>query len=138
MLERSWEATKRFVYERAQGCGEYCRTCNTNTGQTMHVEHIIPDGDNDPENLCLACANCNLSKATAVMVVDALTGSSGTLFNPRRQLWSEHFAWTNNYTKILGRTAIGRATVERLKMNRPRMVNVRQRWSKAGLHPPTD
>ncbi|MEZ4731900.1 MAG: HNH endonuclease signature motif containing protein [Caldilineaceae bacterium] len=138
MPERSWEATKRFVYERAQGCCEYCRTCDTNTGQTMHVEHILPNGDNDPENLCLACPNCNLSKAVAVIVVDALTGSSVPLFNPRRQRWSEHFVWIDNYTRIQGRTAIGRATVERLKMNRPRMVSVRQRWAKANLHPPID
>ena len=104
----------------------------------MHIEHILPNGDNDAENLCLACPNCNLSKAAAVIVVDALTGSSVSLFNPRRQHWSEHFAWIDNYTKIQGCTAIGRATVERLKMNRPRMVSVRQRWAKADLHPPVD
>lgn len=136
MPERSWESAKRFVYERAQGCREYCRTYDTNTGQTMHVEHILPNGDNDLENLCLACANCNLSKAVAVLVVDALTSVTVPLFNPRRQLWSDHFLWSDNYTKIQGRTAIGRATVERLKMNRLRMVSVRQRWVKADLHPP--
>lgn len=102
MPERSWEATKQYVYERAQGCCEYCRTCDANTGQTMHVEHILPNGDNDPENLCLACPNCNLSKAAAVIVVDALTSSSVSLFNPRRQHWSEHFAWIDNYTNTYG------------------------------------
>lgn len=136
MPERSWEATKQYVYERAQGCCEYCCTCDANTGQTMHVEHILPNGDNDLENLCLACPNCNLSKAAAVIVVDTLTGSSVPLFNPRRHDWSEHFGWTDNYTRIQGRTAIGRATVERLKMNRPLMVSVRQRWVKGDLHPP--
>ena len=138
MPERSWEATKQYVHERAQGCCEYCRTCETNIGQTLHVEHIVPNGDNDPENLCLACPNCNFSKAVAVTAVDTRTGVPVPLYNPRRQRWSEHFVWAENYTQIQGRTAIGRATVERLKMNRPRMVLTRQRWAQADLHPPAN
>lgn len=138
MPERSWEAVKQYVYERAQGCCEYCRTCEANIGQTMHVEHIVPNADNDPENLCLACPNCNFSKAVAVTAVDPVSGKHVPLYNPRRQRWSEHFGWTENFTQIQGRTTIGRATVERLKMNRPRMVLARQRWVQADLHPPAD
>lgn len=104
----------------------------------MHVEHIDPNGNDNPENLCLACPNCNFSKAVAVTAVDILTGEPVPLYNPCHQQWSDHFMWTENYTQIQGRTATGRATVERLKMNRPRMVLARQRWVQAGFHPPQD
>lgn len=85
MPERSWKAIKQYVYERAQGCCEYCRTCEVNIGQAMHIEHIIPNGDNSLENLCLSCPNCNLSKAVAVAAVDPLSGKSVPLYNPRHQ-----------------------------------------------------
>jgi 5-methylcytosine-specific restriction endonuclease McrA len=44
MSELSWAAIRKLVYERANGCCEYCQTSEKNTGQTMQVEHIIPDG----------------------------------------------------------------------------------------------
>ena len=49
----------------------------------MHVEHIHPENGDDPENLCLSCPNCNLSKATATTAVDPETGQEVPLFNPR-------------------------------------------------------
>ena len=33
------------------------------------------------------------------------------LFDPRRQRWSEHFAWSDDGTRVIGRTPCGRATV---------------------------
>lgn len=101
----------------------------------MHVEHINPNGGNDLDNLCLACPNCNLSKATAVTAIDPKTEKEVPLFNPRIQLWSEHFEWVEGNALIYGVTPIGRATVKCFKMNRPRMVLIRQRWVQAGLHP---
>ena len=101
----------------------------------MHVEHIHPGGGDNLDNLCLACPNCNLSKATAVTAVDPETGEEAPLFNPRTQIWDEHFEWADDYALILGVTLIGRATVTCFKMNRPRMVLTRRRWVQAGLHP---
>lgn len=54
MGELSWNALKQLVYERARGCCEYCQTCETNSGQTMQVDHIDPQGGNGLENLCLS------------------------------------------------------------------------------------
>jgi hypothetical protein len=79
--------------------------------------------------------NCNLSKATAVTAIDPDTGEEVPLFNPRRQMWDEHFEWEDNYAVIRGVTLIGRATVTRFKMNRHRIVLARKRWVQAGLHP---
>jgi hypothetical protein len=58
------------------------------------------------------------------------------LFNPRIQVWSQHFAWQRNGQIIHGLTPTGRATVERLRMNLPRIVEARAIWVRAGAHPP--
>ncbi len=77
----------------------------------MHVEHIDPNGGNSLDNLCLSCANCNLSKSTATSAIDPLTNHVVNLFNPRLQLWREHFEWTEDKTRIIGLTDIARGTV---------------------------
>ncbi len=111
--------------------------CEINIGQTMHIEHINPAGGDHLDNLCLACPNCNLSKASAVTAVDLDTGEEMPLFNPRNQQWNEHFEWDANYAAIRGITSVSRATVSRLKINRSRIVLARKRWVQAGLHPVT-
>lgn len=136
MSNLSWAETKRRVYERANGCCEYCRTSIANTGQSMHIGHINPHGGDGLENLCLACANCNLSKHAATSAIDPLTNETVPLFDPRSQNWQTHFAWNSSATHVIGMTAIGRSTVARLKMNRARMVLARERWTIAGFHPP--
>ena len=104
-------------------------------GQAMHIEHIDPKGGDQIDNLCLSCPSCNLSKATAITAIDPDTLEEVPLFNPRIQVWDEHFEWEDNYALIRGTTPIGRATVRRLKMNRPRIVLTRRRWVQASLHP---
>jgi hypothetical protein len=135
--ELSWNAIKRLVHERAHGCCEYCQTCEDNIGQAMHVEHINPVGGDKPDNLCLSCPSCNLSKAKAVEAVDPDTGQLVPLFNPRTQVWSEHFIWQANGIRVQGLTSVGRATVARLRMNQTRILVARQRWVESGYHPPS-
>lgn len=137
MSEYSWNTLKRLVYERAGGCCEYCQTCEANTGQTMHVEHIEPSGGDTLENLCLSCANCNLSKGKVITASDPKTAEAVPLFNPRLQVWSAHFEWIDNGLRVRGLTEIGRATVERLKMNQERVIIARRRWIAGSFHPPT-
>lgn len=103
----------------------------------MQVDHIDPMGSDELENLCLACWNCNNHKRQATEVVDPQTGERTIMFNPRTQIWGEHFEWINSATMIRGLTPVGRATVARLKMNRPVVVVARQRWVEGGYHPPT-
>jgi hypothetical protein len=59
------------------------------------------------------------------------------LYNPRTQEWQEHFRWSNDGVTIIGITAIGRATVDVLKMNNEYIVTARRHWVEAGWHPPT-
>lgn len=136
MSDLSWAATVRLVHERAHYCCEYCQTCQDVIGQPMHVEHIDPDGGDNPDNLCLSCASCNLSKSVATAAVDPDTGKTVNLFNPRTQVWIEHFLWLDDGQIVQGLTPNGRATVIRMRMNLDRIVLARRVWIRGGAHPP--
>src|SRR5687767_3221253 len=123
MSDLSWAATKQFVHERADFTCEYCQTSQRTIGD-------------DPANLCLSCASCNLSKAKATAAKDPLIGQTVPLFNPRTQSWSEHFQWIENGTQVLGLTPEGRATVMRFRMNLTRLIDARFVWVRGGVHPP--
>jgi len=105
------------------------------------VDHIIPEaagGQTVWENLCVACHSCNEFKGAQVEAQDPLTGKRVPLFHPRRQLWSEHFYWSEDGSHIVGPTSAGRATVAALNMNHPAIVEARRRWAGVGWHPPQD
>ncbi len=72
------------------------------------------------------------------MGIDPETQNEVPLFNPRTQIWSEHFQFSDGYSLILGLTPIGRATVSRLKINREYVVRARKRWQVIGWEPPLD
>lgn len=121
-------------------CG-YCLSQEKITGAAMEIEHLFPrarGGLTLEENLWLACSFCNEYKGDRVTWLDPENGRSVRLFNPRFQVWAEHFEWDETSTMVLGTTAIGRATVEALKLNRPLLVRARKFWVDAGWHPPRD
>lgn len=133
--------TRRRVESAARlRCG-YCQTQQIVVGYPLHVEHIVPEavgGSSVEENLWLACSVCNNAKGTQTTGQDPLTGQEVTLFNPREQIWSEHFAWSADGVQIIGLTATGRATVVALRLNTPLRMQSRQRWVLVGWHPPRD
>jgi hypothetical protein len=64
-------------------------------------------------------------------------GNEVPLFNPRTQIWSEHFRWDRDGLRIVGQTPIGRATVAALHLSDdPDALEVRSYWVLAGWHPP--
>jgi D-arabinose 1-dehydrogenase-like Zn-dependent alcohol dehydrogenase len=131
---------REFVRSRAKTRCEYCQTAQEISGAQMHIEHIIPlsqSGTSEKENLCLSCAWCNSHKWVKSEAVDPLTDEMIPLYNPRTQEWQEHFRWSNDGVTIIGITAIGRATVDVLKMNNEYIVTARRHWVEAGWHPPT-
>jgi len=93
-------------------------------------------GSSDEENLTLACPLCNGHKADKIDAIDPQTQQIVALFHPRMDNWSDHFEWTEEFTIILGKTPIGRATVDALAVNQPDMVITRRLWVIAGWHPP--
>jgi hypothetical protein len=70
--------------------------------------------------------------------LDPMTGRRVRLFDPRRQCWSDHFAWGKDPARIVGKTPCGRATAEALQLNNVLSVGVRRAWVSVGWHPPKD
>jgi hypothetical protein len=121
-------------------CG-YCLTSEMVVGMPMEIDHIIPEahgGRTEEENLWLACTACNQRKSDRLVAWDPLTEMMVPLFDPRHQVWDEHFAWTPEGDQIVGLTPVGRATLIALELNRPSLVKARQLWVVAGWHPPAD
>lgn len=127
------------VFQQAGGRCGYCQTDAQIVGPVLEVEHIIPEGASGQtveENLWLACSSCNRHKGTRTHAQDPVSGRRVRLFNPRRQVWSAHFYWSEDSAYAVGRTACGRATVSALNMNNREIVAARLRWAQVGWHPP--
>lgn len=119
-------------------CG-YCLSPQRYVMGKLEIEHIIPrsrGGSDDESNLWLSCGLCNRYKGSQITGIDPLNGATVMLFNPRTQVWREHFRWSPDGTNILGLTPIGRATVEAVRLNNELAVEVRRNWVLAGWHPP--
>ena len=131
---------RQLVAERAEFRCEYCQLQQALCPETFEVDHIIPralGGQTEPDNLCYVCPVCNNAKRSHITARDPQTDRRVRLFDPRRQRWSQHFRWSDDGGRALGETVIGRATVEALAMNRPRMVHIRLLRVAMGLHPPS-
>jgi hypothetical protein len=121
------KAARQFVRERARDRCEYCRLPQlAQPFVSFHIEHVVPrkhGGSDDPSNLALACERCNAFKGSNLSGVDRLTGRVKLLFNPRSQLWDEHFELEDAWVR--GKTPTGRATVDVLSMNETRRARLR-------------
>ncbi len=130
---------RQQLLRRARHRCEYCQSHEDLLGDDLQIDHIIPlvkGGTNDERNLCVACSRCNRNKGVQVSGVDPETGQVVPLFNPRRQKWERHFCWSEDGTQIIGLTPCGRATVETLKLNDSKRVELRRLWVLLGKHPP--
>lgn len=112
-------ALRSQVRQRAGNCCEYCRIRQEDDPfYSFHTEHILPrqhGGTDDPANLALACYHCNRHKGPNLAALDPQTGQMTRLFNPRADVWHEHFQIAG--AAVTGRTPIGRAPARLLKMN---------------------
>ncbi len=133
------ETTRRRLREQAGNRCEYCLSHQDYVMGRLQIDHVQPiakGGSDAEDNLCLACELCNQHKWAKTHGMDPQTGQHIALFNPRRQSWIEHFAWSPDGTEIVGLTACGRVTVIALNLNNELAVTVRRNWIKAGWHPP--
>jgi hypothetical protein len=132
------DAVKKQVIDRAKGICEYCRSQVKYSPNNFEVEHVYPlflGGTNTLENLALACPQCNGHKSTKTEAIDPVSEKVVALFHLRQMVWADHFVWQDDTLKMVGTTAIGRATVSLLQTNRPHVVNLRQLLRQQGLHP---
>lgn len=124
---------QRVAVRAAQRC-EYCRLPQAFAQHKYEPDHIRArqhGGQTVFENLALACLWCNRRKGPNVASFDPLTGQLVPLFNPRTQLWHEHFAWEGAFIQPL--IAEARVTINLLRMNEDDRLAKRQAWLDAGL-----
>jgi hypothetical protein len=120
-------ATRQFVRTRAGNRGEYCRLPQGAAPfLTFHIEHVQAQqhvADDSTDNLALACPDCNRYKGPNLTTIDRQTGTVIRLFQPRTDMWEDHFELRG--ALIVGRTDIGAATARLLQMNSEERVRMR-------------
>lgn len=126
-----------LVWQRAGAVCEYCRLPQACSLIPFEIDHIIAQkhgGPTEATNLALSCFYCNSYKGPNVAGVDPASGRIARLYHPRTGRWSRHFRW--NGAMLVGRTAIGRATIAVLMINHPDALAVRQELLEEGVFPP--
>ena len=124
----------RRVRERSGGRCEYCHLPEADSLVPFEIEHIIPRkhrGRTVAANLAWACIYCNGYKGPNLAGRDPTTGKITPLYQPRRHKWSFHFRYQGSV--LIGRTAIGRTTIDVLQINRPYLVAIREVLITAGV-----
>jgi hypothetical protein len=119
------------VARRARHRCEYCRAPESVFNIELEVEQIIPVAAGGPDrlrNLALACRSCNLRKGMGQRARDPITGDLVPLFNPRSDVWGDHFQVSLRSLRVEGLTAVGRARVRRLGMHQPLALGARRLW----------
>lgn len=90
------QVVQRVREAAQQRCG-YCLSPQHLVMARLEIEHIRPlaqGGSNAEANLWLACPICNGHKSDKTAAPDPASGARTALFNPRTQVWAEHFAWS--------------------------------------------
>lgn len=111
----------RLVSDRAKNCCEYCLIPEILVLASHQVDHVIAEkhgGETIEKNLALSCSLCNQAKGSDIASIDPETGDTVRLYNPRQDIWQEHFYLDSESGVIQPLSAIGRVTVTLLRMNR--------------------
>lgn len=122
------------IWERARNRCEYCRIPHPQYRLPFQLDHIRArqhGGETTAENLALACFHCNRHKGPNISGWDPEMQQLVRLFNPRTDLWHDHFDW--HEAQILGRTSIGRVTVHVLAMNSEELLSFRAELLTEGI-----
>lgn len=98
------DVTRQQVRQHAKYLCEYCHSPERISTTRFTVDHIIPrslGGLDELGNLALVCRRCNERRYNFIAGFDPVTKTVVPLFNPRQQLWLEHFIWTADGKKLL-------------------------------------
>jgi hypothetical protein len=131
------EPCEGACFSRAENRCEYCRLAQAGHEATFHIDHVWPrakDGPTVVDNLALACVSCSLRKGARTSAPDPFDDRIVEIFNPRRDIWSDHFAVRDDAV-LVGTTPAGRATVQMLQLNRPIALAIRREELKRGRYP---
>ncbi len=125
-----------IIWQRARNRCEYCLLPSALSSMPFEIDHVIPrkhGGQTVEKNLALACFYCNRYKGANIAGFHPQTRQITRLFNPRSDIWEQHFRWQS--THIEGVTSIGSTTVVVLKLNHPEMLVVREALHDEGVFP---
>jgi hypothetical protein len=119
---------RSLVVERAGNRCEYC-TIHQDEDRMLRfpVDRVIAGqhgGQYTPDNTVLACPHCNRKKGPNIASVVPGTSNPIALFNPRTEVWAQHFTFHGPI--IVGSTVTGEATVALLDMNADVRVALRK------------
>jgi hypothetical protein len=106
-------------------------TCTVLPHEVDHVQSLKHHGLTTLANLSWACALCNSFKSSDIAGYDPTTRELSRLFNPRTDGWQEHFRWSG--PTLEGTSAIGRATVDVLRINYEARVEHRRLLMREGV-----
>ena len=126
---------RKALRSRAGGKCEYCHLPERLATLRFQQDHVIPrkhQGGDSIENLAWSCAECNAHKGSDVAGIDSSTGRIERLFNPRTDLWRQHFEW--NGPVLRAKSATTRVTIALLQMNREERVALRRELMMSGLY----
>jgi hypothetical protein len=125
-----------LVTERARNRCEYCLLPQADRIAKHQIDHILPyqhNGQTIAENLALAYSQCNKYKGTNIATYDLETGDLTPLFNPRTQIWTEHFQMEET-GEIETLTVEARATARILQLNNLERIEARRILIEGGVY----
>ena len=120
-------ALEKQVRQRAGGLCEYCRLPQAASRVPFEIDHVIArkhGGRTTSNNLAITCIYCNSYKGSNIAGIDPAASKITRLFHPRRHKWLHHFRYEGG--RLVGRTAIGRTTIDVLRINLPNLVALRE------------
>lgn len=132
-------AIQRAIIELSKDYCEYCLIPAAFATDFYNFDHITPiskNGLSELKNLARSCSICNGHKHDKMTYIDPLTQQFCRLYHPRQDKWADHFQWSLDDLRIIGKTAIGHTTIALLQLNRSNTINLRKLLKMAGLHPP--
>lgn len=136
MREPISDALRLQVAERAERHCEYCLIFEDDTHFGCQIDHIISikhGGDTTLDNLTYACAFCNRAKGSDVGSIISETNTFVRLYNPRIDIWADHFELDGVVIKT--KSDIGRIIAQILKFNDYDRVLERETLHAVGAYP---
>ena len=113
---------------------EYCQLPERWTSLPFQLDHVIAEkheGQTSLDNSAYACLHCNSFKGPNLAGHDKDTGETVRLYNPRLDLWDDHFYWDGAQLRAL--TLIGSVTIAVLRINLPERIAVRDSLMAEGV-----
>ncbi|MCY7406000.1 MAG: HNH endonuclease [Alkalinema sp. CAN_BIN05] len=137
-MERAYlnKSLRKLVVDRSDHLCEYCLIHDDDTVLGCAIDHIISlkhGGPNTADNLAYACVFCNRYKGSDVGSMIWETQEFVRFYNPRRDLWSEHFQLDGVTIEAL--SSIGEVTARILGFNDRERLLERQVLIDRGRYP---